>query len=419
MKKTNLNLEELREIAAGRLRQTANFDLHKFHSIEPEMVQQICYELGIHQVEVELQNDHLRQANLELEKSREAYFELYELAPLCYFTLSVENRIVQANLHAVKLFGFSREELCSMAVTRLIFPADQDIFYHFANAVNGKDSSKHSCELRMLNSSGEMFWAQISANIESGFTEENRIRLTISDISRVKELEAQQILSSKLSALGAISSGLCHEINNPLTVILGNLQILQRFVGDPVKFDAKVQTLLASCGRVSKIVKDLQLFSDSLKSNSFRPESLGRILGDTLAALKSELEKSNISIIIENNVDALVMCDAASIGLGMKNILSNAIENLELKAENWIKIELASVGEEILLRFSNSGVLRPEEIHELLFDPLFTPKEEKNNLGLGLSVAEGIFRSHGAKFSLRKDLPHTCFEIRFPSVAVC
>jgi two-component system, cell cycle sensor histidine kinase and response regulator CckA len=419
LKKSNPSMAELRTMAEHRLEKTANFDLRKYHSIEPEMVQQICYELGVHQVELELQNDDLRQANLDLERSREAYFDLYELAPLSYFTLAEDNKIVQANRQSVKLFGFSREDLCTMAITKLIFPADQDIYYHFQRLENGKDGSQKSCELRMVKNSGETFWVQISANIEAESAEEKRIRLTVSDINRVKELESELILASKLSALGAISAGLCHEINNPLTVLLGNLQILERFINEPNKFEAKIQILLASCGRISKIVKDLQLFSGSLQSNSFRRQSLNKILADTLAELNVELEKNNISVVLENSVDSLVMCDAASIGLGLKNILTNSIEALELQSEKWIKIELTNVGDEIILRISNSGERIPEKIQDLLFDPLFTTKAEKNSLGLGLSVAEGIFRSHGAKFSLLKDSPQTCFEVRFPSISIC
>jgi PAS domain-containing protein len=87
------------------------------------------HELRVHQIELEMQNEELRRTQEELEASRERYFDLYDLAPVGYFTLSEQGLILEANLTAAKLLGVARSALVKQPLSRFILPEDQDIHY--------------------------------------------------------------------------------------------------------------------------------------------------------------------------------------------------------------------------------------------------------------------------------------------------
>jgi PAS domain-containing protein len=95
-------------------------------------VEQLVQELQVHQIELEMQNDELLRAQMELEKLRGRYTDLYDLAPAAYLTLSANQEILEANLSAGHLLGVERSKLIHQEFTRFIPPAAQDTFYLFA-----------------------------------------------------------------------------------------------------------------------------------------------------------------------------------------------------------------------------------------------------------------------------------------------
>ena len=97
--------------------------------LSPEAAQQLVHELRVHQIELEMQNEELRRMQEVLEASRARYFDLYDLAPVGYFTLSEQGLILEANLTAATMLGVPRGALVKQPLTRLIVPEDEDIYY--------------------------------------------------------------------------------------------------------------------------------------------------------------------------------------------------------------------------------------------------------------------------------------------------
>src|ERR1700733_4125138 len=95
----------------------------------PEDLQRTIHELEVHQIEMELQNEEMRRIQEELETSRARYFDLYDLAPTGYFTLSGDGLILEANLTMAKLLGVARCDLVGQPFSHFVFPEDQDMNY--------------------------------------------------------------------------------------------------------------------------------------------------------------------------------------------------------------------------------------------------------------------------------------------------
>src|SRR5580700_9656509 len=114
------------------------------------------------QIELEMQNEELRRTQQDLEASRERYFDLYDLAPVGYFTLNEQGLILEANLTAAKLFGVARGVLIKQPLSRFILPEDQDIHYRHRKALL-ETGTPQSWALRVLKKDATPFWVRIEA----------------------------------------------------------------------------------------------------------------------------------------------------------------------------------------------------------------------------------------------------------------
>jgi PAS domain S-box-containing protein len=156
--------------------------------LSPEAAQKVLHELRVHQIELELQNDELRRTQLELEESRSRYFELYDLAPVGYVTLSEEGLIERANLTVAGLLGVARGALVKAPWTRFIFPEDQDVYFKHRKLLYSTGAPR-GCELRLLRSNGEVFWVRLDARVAEAHDGARVSRTVVSDITERKRAD--------------------------------------------------------------------------------------------------------------------------------------------------------------------------------------------------------------------------------------
>ncbi len=148
----------------------------------------MLHELRVHQIELEMQNEELRRAETELERARARYFDLYELAPIGYFTLDESGVIQEANLYAASRLGVSRVALVQQPFTRFIFREDQDSFYLHRRSL-AELGTAESWDLRMMRQDGTLFWAHLDAAAAWEAGGPPVLRVTMGDISARKLAE--------------------------------------------------------------------------------------------------------------------------------------------------------------------------------------------------------------------------------------
>lgn len=149
---------------------------------------QTLHELHVHQIELEMQNEELRRTQAQVETARERYFDLYDLAPIGYCTLSSNGLILQANLTATQLLGVVRTELLKQPLTRFIVHDDQDVFYHLRTQLIATGEPQ-SCELQMRRAGGTVFWARLEGTTALDDTGAPALRIVLSDCSARKQAE--------------------------------------------------------------------------------------------------------------------------------------------------------------------------------------------------------------------------------------
>ena len=153
---------DLRRQAIEKHRARTAGTAENLDKLSPEKASQVLYELRIHQVELEMQNEELRQAQEKLEILQARYFDLYELAPVGYVTLSEAGLILKANLKVANLLGAARGALIEQPLTRFIHPEDQDIYYRHRKLLL-ETGTPQACELRMRGPDDSQCWVRIDA----------------------------------------------------------------------------------------------------------------------------------------------------------------------------------------------------------------------------------------------------------------
>jgi len=183
--KSKSTADELRRLAEKRLR-SKNGAMPLTRS--KETAQRLVHELEVHQIELEMQNAELRQAREELELSRNKYLELYDFAPIGYFTFDAQGRIKEVNLTGAKIMGVARQGLINKSFAGFIADADvKENFLKHCQTVIQKEGEQ-TCEIRLKKKDGTYFWAQLQS-IAHENTEEKAgdIRTMIMDITEHKK----------------------------------------------------------------------------------------------------------------------------------------------------------------------------------------------------------------------------------------
>ena len=158
--------------------------------VKPRPAEELLHELEVHQIELEMQNEQLRQSQVELEKSRDRYVDFYDFAPVGYLTLNHEGMIDEINLTGAALFGVERGRLLCRRFAPFVAPEDQDVWYrHFLSVLT--HDTKQSCELALQHGDGSRFFAQLDCLRLKKDGNDPVVRIALTDITQRKEAEKE------------------------------------------------------------------------------------------------------------------------------------------------------------------------------------------------------------------------------------
>ncbi|MBD3609421.1 MAG: cache domain-containing protein [Gammaproteobacteria bacterium] len=231
-------------------------------------------------------------------------------------------------------------------------------------------------------------------------------------IHLLKETREQLVMSKKLAALGELTAGIAHELNNPTAVILGNMEVLMAELGsklEPVKFEADL--VIEQVDRIRSIINNLLQYSRPTEfGGDVENLNINKLMEDTLILVRHLIDKKQIRV--KRNFTAMtsVNINRQELQQVIINLLVNAIQAMEKHGELTITTrEWDDKGVVIGVRDNGSGI---EEQHkDRLFDPFFSTKKS-DGTGLGLSVSYGLIRRYGGNISVESTLGEgTLFEI--------
>jgi len=286
-----------------------------------------------------------------------------------------------------------------------------------------KDGKSHTSERKWVMPSGEVIFWEATANpirdaggnivscleVARNITERKRSE------EREKELQKELLLSSRLASIGELAAGVAHQINNPLTGVLGFSQRLLKKSTDQ-ETSQDLERIHTEAERAAKVVQNLLTFARRRQPHK-QYSDINEILESALELRAYELKTSNIEL-ITNLTPKLpeIMLDFYQIQEVFLNIILNA-EQAMTEANNGGKLTIKTKERKGLIRttFTDDGPGIPAERLDKIFDPFFTTKGEKGGTGLGLSVCHGIITEHGGKIYARsKPGKGTAFFVELP-----
>jgi PAS domain S-box-containing protein len=319
-----------------------------------------------------------------------------------YFEVDLAGNHTFVNDAFCRVLGYAREEMLGMNYRVYVAEEDSKTTREVYNHVYRTGVPLIGFVHRVVRKDGAPRLVEFSA-----FVVRNKAREIIGfrgvgrDITERKRAEQQLLTTSKLASVGELASGVAHELNNPLTGIIGYAQLLTSRGNVPQDVKTDLDRIYHESQRAAKIVQNLLSFARQRKPHKAYLD-VNELIQETLELRDYELRTSNIGIYV-NLAPGLpwVIADYHQIQQVILNILINAEQALaEGKRRGRITVTTSAVEGYVEISIADNGPGIAREDIGRLFDPFFTTKEVGSGTGLGLSVCHGIVTEHGGKIDV-------------------
>ncbi|MBD64266.1 MAG: hypothetical protein CME62_03610 [Halobacteriovoraceae bacterium] len=235
---------------------------------------------------------------------------------------------------------------------------------------------------------------------------------------QLQEEKLKSIQSAKLASLGEMAAGISHEINNPLSLLRGRIDMLkdmsEQMDLENNQIDEFLKSAIKSTDRINKIIqsmKNLSRMKDEVEYSEFQ---LIDVVEDVKTLVIHRLKQYQIELKIEMSAFNVV-ADKSEISQVFLNLINNAIDAIEsLDHPLWIKVKSEEKDNEYLVHVIDSGSGIPQDIADKLFLPFFTSKDVGKGTGLGLSLSKNLMNRNQGELYYNDQAQNTCFTVVFP-----
>jgi two-component system NtrC family sensor kinase len=339
--------------------------------------------------------DLVAERTRDLSASERKYRRIFEASQDMILVVAPTGGILDINAAGMKMLAIAEQQSVIGTMHLQDFLQDagewavlQKIFREQGFVANG--------EALMKRLDGSHFDALLSATatLEETSGEMDMIHFLVKDISQRKAMERQLLQADKLASVGQLASGIAHEINNPLGMILGYTQLLIRTEPEGTQRCDDLRTIEKHARTCKTIVGDLLSFSRSTQTRK-ELSRLHSVIDEVVNVLQHHFAQDQVVIDkgYDENVPLLVL-DKEKIKQVLMNLLMNAKHAIGKGGTIRLTTHYAPKAQQVLLEIVDSGCgIEPHHLSRI-FDPFFTTKATGEGTGLGLSVSYGIVRDH-------------------------
>ena len=303
----------------------------------------------------------------------------------------------------LQITGYSEEELGRMSFFELVSPEDRKASLERHRRKMRGESIPGLFELTIIRKDGR----EVPIEVTSAYSTYRGKRVNVvyaRDITERKKMQEQLAVQDRLASLGELVSGVAHELNNPLTAIIGFSELLlERELPNDLK--REIQIINEEAQRTSKIVKNLLTFARKQPEEK-QPMDINESIQRVLELRAYERKVSNIEV--NAHLDPhlpQIYGNPFQLQQVFFNIVINAEYFMsEAHGRGTLTITTEKAGDFVRARFADDGPGIPKENLSRLFTPFFTTKEVGKGTGLGLSICQGIVTEHGGRIWAESEL---------------
>ncbi len=238
------------------------------------------------------------------------------------------------------------------------------------------------------------------------------------DITYRKETELKLRQTTKLTALGEMAGGIAHEINNPLSIMKGFIDLMQKSLQrnqvNTEQFAQYLERSSKTIQRIARIIQSMKRIARDTSSDVMGRYGANGIVEDALDFIQEKFRDRGISLdVMRLDPDVPVHCRPVELSQVLLNLLTNAFHALE-GTGGWVKVRLEQSSTSLRILVIDSGPGIAEGLREKIFQPFFTTKDIGKGTGLGLSISRKILENHNGRLFLDPSQRHTTFVIELP-----
>jgi PAS domain S-box-containing protein len=334
-----------------------------------------------------------RAMERQLVQQEEFRRRLLESFPDLILVVDLEERYTFVSSRVRDLLGYQPEILLGKKISELAdhSPELASLYHDVASSRQAFASTEYGARHH------DGSWRTMRASASQLFDAEAKligVIISVRDITTERKLEQQVVQSERLAAMGAMIGGVAHELNNPLTAILGVSELMQDKVTDESS-RKQLGMLQQQARRAAEIVKDLTYFS--------RPPAPGKsginlteVVERTLTLYAYSLRKNNITVdFLREPGLPYAQGDPQQLMQVFLNLIVNAEQAIrEARDGGTLRIRLGKSANSVWASFQDDGTGIPAENLPLIFDPFYTTKRPGRGTGLGLSICKSVMKEH-------------------------
>ncbi len=378
-----------------------------------------------------------KQMEISLKKSENRYRLLTETAREMILLLDQDLRISYANTAFSKNCGYALHAICGTSILDILPTEQQRSFLNKIDSVNSDDSDASMLETDFLTKDSLNLPVEATFAVMDTQGGPPTFLLTARDITDKKRAEAEAKLrqeqlmqTNKMVALGTLVAGVAHEINNPISSVMLNFQVYERFwlAARPIldahyeksghleiggmnyeQLRERMPKLLhfsqEGVSRVRRIVGELKEFSRQHPSELREAVNINQVVKTSIGLLSSFIKKATTDFRVEYDENLPTLPgNSQRLGQVVINLLVNACQaTTDPDKPIWVTTSYIEESEEVILEVRDSGIGMTPELMERIKDPFFTTKRDNSGTGLGLSISDTIIRNHRGWLNFRSE----------------
>ena len=351
-----------------------------------------------------------RQAEEVLRESEERFRNAFEESAIGMALQAIDGQYLRVNRALCEMLGYSAEELLAKTFHLIVHPEDRDVDVALARRMLAGEIPSYETEQRYVHKLGHEVWVLASVSlVHNAQGHPHYLVVQAQDITARKQavaiqarLQAQLTQNEKLAAMGQLLAGVAHELNNPLSVVMGQAELLQDQAG-PGPLGARVERIALAAERCVRIVNSFLSLARQRPPERTAVD-LNQVVRGAMELLAYPLQVDGVDVRLDLAADLPALwADADQLHQVLINLLSNAQHALRGSPPPRhlaISSRAEAAGTRVVIEVADSGPGVPPGIRSRIFEPFFTTKRVGEGTGLGLPLCRGIVEEHGGTLTL-------------------